>query len=86
MPALREILMQAGFLDHLTATLAQIDSDGLIKREREIASLIGEALCNKEIGRRLNIELPTVKAHVSRVLAKAEARSRAELIKKLQAQ
>jgi glycine C-acetyltransferase len=30
--------MQAGFLDHLTATLAQIDSDGLMKREREIAS------------------------------------------------
>lgn len=53
-------------------------------REREIASLIGEALCNKEIGRRLNIELPTVKAHVSRVLAKAGARSRAEFIKKLQ--
>lgn len=53
-------------------------------REREIASLIGEALCNKEIGRRLNIELPTVKAHVSRVLAKAGAHSRAEFIKKLQ--
>lgn len=53
-------------------------------REREIASLIGEALCNKEIGRRLNIELPTVKAHVSRVLAKAGTRSRAEFIKKLQ--
>lgn len=53
-------------------------------REREIASLIGEAMCNKEIGRRLNIELPTVKAHVSRVLAKAGARSRAEFIKKLQ--
>ena len=30
--------MQAGFLDHLTATLAQIDGDGLMKREREIAS------------------------------------------------
>ncbi len=52
-------------------------------REREIASFIGEAMCNKEIGRRLNIELPTVKTHVSRVLAKAGARSRAEFIKKL---
>jgi glycine C-acetyltransferase len=30
--------MQAGFLDHLAASLAQIDSDGLMKREREIAS------------------------------------------------
>jgi DNA-binding CsgD family transcriptional regulator len=57
---------------------------GLTPREREIAFLVGEAICNKEIGRRLNIELPTVKAHVSRVLAKAGARSRAELIKRLQ--
>jgi DNA-binding CsgD family transcriptional regulator len=57
---------------------------GLTPREREIAFLVGEAICNKEIGRRLNIELPTVKAHVSRVLAKAGARSRAEFIKKLQ--
>src|SRR5689334_4563617 len=30
--------MQAGFLDHLTSSLAQIDGDGLMKREREIAS------------------------------------------------
>jgi glycine C-acetyltransferase len=30
--------MQAGFLDHLTTTLADIDAQGLLKREREIAS------------------------------------------------
>jgi glycine C-acetyltransferase len=30
--------MQAGFLDHLTATLTQIGADGLLKREREIAT------------------------------------------------
>ena len=30
--------MQPGFLDHLTATLAQIDAQGLMKREREIVS------------------------------------------------
>ncbi len=30
--------MQAGFLDHLTTTLADIDAQGLMKREREIAS------------------------------------------------
>jgi DNA-binding CsgD family transcriptional regulator len=57
---------------------------GMTPREREIAFLVGEAISNKEIGRRLDIELPTVKAHVSRVLAKAGARSRAEFIKKLQ--
>ena len=30
--------MQPGFLDHLTTTLAQLTADGLLKREREIAS------------------------------------------------
>jgi glycine C-acetyltransferase len=30
--------MQAGFLDHLTSTLTQIEADGLLKREREIAT------------------------------------------------
>lgn len=61
---------------------ASVLSD-MTPREREIARLVGEALCNKEIGRRLNIELPTVKAHVSRVLAKSGAKSRAEFIRKL---
>jgi DNA-binding CsgD family transcriptional regulator len=56
---------------------------GLTPREQEIAALVGAAICNKEICRRLDIELPTVKQHVSRVLAKAGVRSRAELVKKL---
>ena len=30
--------MQAGFLDHLTATLADIEAQGLLKRERQIAT------------------------------------------------
>jgi glycine C-acetyltransferase len=30
--------MQAGFLDHLTTTLAEIEREGLLKRERQIAS------------------------------------------------
>ncbi|MDE1992448.1 MAG: response regulator transcription factor [Rhizobiaceae bacterium] len=62
---------------------AQSGISGLTPREQEIATLIGAAVCNKEICRRLNIELPTVKTHVSRVLAKAGVRSRAELVKKL---
>jgi DNA-binding CsgD family transcriptional regulator len=62
---------------------AQPGISGLTPREQEIAELIGAAVCNKEIGRRLNIELPTVKTHVSRVLAKAGVQSRAELVRKL---
>ncbi len=30
--------MQPGFLDHLTTTLADIDAQGLMKREREITT------------------------------------------------
>ena len=30
--------MQAGFLDHLTTTLADIEAEGLLKRERQIAT------------------------------------------------
>ncbi|WP_246748671.1 helix-turn-helix transcriptional regulator [Rhizobium setariae] len=59
------------------------DAAGLTPREHEIAMLIGAAICNKEICRRLNIELPTVKTHVSRILSKTGVRSRAELIRKL---
>jgi DNA-binding CsgD family transcriptional regulator len=61
------------------------DIPGLTLREQEIAALLGAAICNKEIGRRLNIALPTVKTHVSRILVKAGVQSRAEFIKKLHA-
>lgn len=59
------------------------DIGDLTPREREIANLVSAAICNKEICRRLNIELPTVKTHVSRIFAKAGVRTRAELMRKL---
>ena len=60
-----------------------LDIPGLTPREREIANLVGAAMCNKDICRRLDIELPTVKTHISRILVKAGVRNRAELMKKL---
>ncbi|WP_395382413.1 LuxR C-terminal-related transcriptional regulator [Mesorhizobium sp. UC22_110] len=45
-----------------------LDIPGLTPREREIANLVGAAMCNKDICRRLDIELPTVKTHISRIL------------------
>lgn len=82
------------FLERLvefTENLAglQVDEPRLDKiwnftpRERDIAHLVAAAVCNKEIGRRLDIQLPTVKTHVSRILAKAGVRSRAEFIRKM---
>ena len=57
----------------------------LTPRERDIAHLVAAAVSNKEICRRLDIRLPTVKTHVSRILAKAGVHSRAEFIRKMHA-
>ncbi|MET8630621.1 response regulator transcription factor [Kitasatospora sp. NPDC004669] len=54
----------------------------LTDREREILSLIGEGLTNRQIGQRLYLAEKTVKNHVSRLLAKlgVERRVQAALI------
>ncbi|MFF5406778.1 response regulator [Streptomyces misionensis] len=43
---------------------------GLTAREREILTLIGEGLTNRQIGQRLYLAEKTVKNHISRLLAK----------------
>ncbi|CAL9338244.1 response regulator [Streptomyces sp. enrichment culture] len=43
---------------------------GLTEREREILTLIGEGLTNRQIGQRLYLAEKTVKNHISRLLAK----------------
>lgn len=54
-----------------------VDIDSrLTRREEEIADLLQEGLANKEIARRLCIELATVKNHVHSVLAKLNVDSR----------
>jgi two-component system, NarL family, nitrate/nitrite response regulator NarL len=50
----------------------------LTAREREIAGLIEQGLSNKEIGERLEIELPTVKNHVHNILTKLKATRRGQ--------
>ncbi|MBO1753490.1 response regulator transcription factor [Allobranchiibius sp. CTAmp26] len=51
----------------------------LTEREREVALGVGEGLSNAQIGRRLYLSVPTVKAHVSRVLTKLEAANRVQV-------
>ncbi|HEV8249639.1 MAG TPA: response regulator transcription factor [Gaiellaceae bacterium] len=51
----------------------------LTARQREIVELIREGLSNKEIARRLAIELPTVKNHVHAILEKLELTSRGQV-------
>jgi DNA-binding NarL/FixJ family response regulator len=50
----------------------------LTAREREVMGLIEDGLSNKQIARRLCIELPTVKNHVHSILEKLGATSRSE--------
>jgi DNA-binding NarL/FixJ family response regulator len=50
----------------------------LTEREREILGMVGEGLANKEIARRLQIELATVKTHIHNILRKLGVNSRTE--------
>jgi len=54
----------------------------LTPRETEVLVLISDGLSNKEIARRLEISLHTVKFHIESLLRKLGARSRAEAVAK----
>jgi two-component system, NarL family, nitrate/nitrite response regulator NarL len=57
----------------------------LTLREREVARLIDQGLSNKEIARRLSIELATVKNHVHNILEKLGVSRRADAVASLRA-
>jgi two-component system, NarL family, nitrate/nitrite response regulator NarL len=57
----------------------------LTRRESEIMALIDEGLSNKQIARRLCIELPTVKNHVHRILEKLGVDRRGEAVARMRA-
>jgi DNA-binding NarL/FixJ family response regulator len=52
----------------------------LTDREREVLALVARGLSNSEIGERLYVSAATAKTHVGRVLAKLNARDRAQLV------
>jgi DNA-binding NarL/FixJ family response regulator len=54
--------------------------DPLTPREREVLHMLAAGLGNKEIGARLGISDHTAKFHVSQILAKLNAGSRAEAV------
>ncbi|WP_425457786.1 response regulator [Catellatospora sichuanensis] len=51
----------------------------LTEREREVAAAIGQGLSNAEIGALLHMSVATVKAYVSRLLAKLELNNRVQI-------
>ncbi len=51
----------------------------MTKREREIITLIGEGLSNKEIGQNLRVSTFTVKSHVHNIMEKLVLHTRLEV-------
>lgn len=65
---------------------AQPDLAGrLTAREREILGLVAEGLSNKQIARRLSLQLSTVKNHVHSIMKKLDVRERHEAVTRLRA-
>jgi two-component system, NarL family, nitrate/nitrite response regulator NarL len=61
------------------------DVSRLTAREQEIVGLIDEGLSNKEIARRLTIEVRTVKNHVHNILQKLKVRRRGDAAARMRA-
>ncbi|UBU16768.1 response regulator [Nonomuraea gerenzanensis] len=53
--------------------------DRLSEREREVATAVGQGKSNADIGRELYMSVPTVKAHVSRILTKLGLNNRVQV-------
>ncbi|GAA1313296.1 DNA-binding response regulator [Planotetraspora silvatica] len=54
--------------------------DGITEREREVLTLVGRGRSNTEIAADLVISVATVKTHVTRLIAKLDARDRVQLV------
>lgn len=73
----RAVAVQSGYYPTYLAPPDKL-LQTLTGMEYDILQLICQDLSNSEIGKRLNIKLPTVKTHVHNIFVKLEVRSRAQ--------
>jgi DNA-binding NarL/FixJ family response regulator len=74
----RRLIEQFTGLRHATAPAKGIR--GITDRELETLTLIGRGMSNAEISQAMGISAATVKSYVTRLLAKLDARDRAQLV------
>lgn len=75
------VALQLGFHKILKkSTFNKVSTLLLTEREREIANLVAQGLSSKQIGRKLNIGIETVKTHRRRMLSKNSINSFPQLI------
>jgi DNA-binding NarL/FixJ family response regulator len=77
-PATTARLMRSLRTEPVEAPAEPPELAGLSPREREILTLIGDGLTNREIGKRLYLSEKTVKNHISRLLAKLGVQRRVQ--------
>lgn len=68
------------FVSRPSQEVTGADVRHLTAREREVVTLVGYGLSNAEIAERLVVSPATAKTHVSRAMAKVNARDRAQLV------
>jgi DNA-binding NarL/FixJ family response regulator len=78
-PAITRKLISLAAADHREAERARAVLDGLTSREREVALAIAAGKSNAELARDLYVTVATVKAHVSRILAKLGLDNRTQI-------
>jgi two-component system nitrate/nitrite response regulator NarL len=87
--AMRQELMcsprVAASLYNCVGLLRTVSADPLTVRELEVIDLMNEGLSNKEIARRLRIEVSTAKNHVQNILLKLNVHRRGQAAAKLRA-
>lgn len=79
-----EIWVGRRLMQHLIEELTHQETapnplEALSPREREVAALVAEGLCNKRIAQRLAVSERTVKAHMTAILGKTGAHDRLAL-------